>query len=61
MKPMDSLLDYAFYVSYFPTLLAGPIERAADFHPQTRKPLQITSEMFALGVYFVMVGLLKRP
>lgn len=60
MKPMDSLLDYAFYVSYFPTLLAGPIERAADFHPQTRKPLQITSEMFTLGVYFVMVGLLKK-
>lgn len=31
MKPMESLLDYAFYVSFFPTLLAGPIVRATDF------------------------------
>lgn len=60
IKPMNSLLDYAFYVSYFPTLLAGPIERADHFHPQTRQPLRISSEMFALGVYFVLAGLMKK-
>lgn len=60
MKPLSSLLDYAFYVSFFPQLVAGPIVRASDFVPQIRKPLCITSDMFARGVYFVLTGLFKK-
>ena len=60
LKPMPSILDYAFYVSFFPQLVAGPIVRAADFAPQIRKPLVITSDMFARGVYFIMIGLFKK-
>ena len=57
---MESLLDYAFYVSFFPTLLAGPITRATDFGPQIRKPLHISPEMFARGVFFIIIGLFKK-
>ena len=39
IKPLTNLLDYAFYVSFFPQLVAGPIVRARDFIPQIRKPL----------------------
>ncbi len=60
LQPMDHLLDYAFYVSFFPTLLAGPITRATDFGPQIRKPLCITRTMFATGAYFVIIGLFKK-
>ncbi len=60
MKPMESLLDYAFYVSFFPTLLAGPIVRATDFAPQIRRPLHISQKMFATGVYFILIGLFKK-
>lgn len=60
MKPLDGLLDYAFYVSFFPQLVAGPIVRARDFAPQIRKPLEITKEMFAQGVYFIAIGLFKK-
>ena len=60
MKPMESLLDYAFYVSFFPTLLAGPIVRAIDFAPQIRRPLQISNQLFGMGVYFVLIGLAKK-
>lgn len=60
LKPLPLLLDYAFYVSFFPQLVAGPIVRASDFVPQIRKPLCITSDMFARGVYFVLVGLFKK-
>lgn len=60
MKPMESLLDYAFYVSFFPTLLAGPIVRATDFAPQIRRPLQISNQLFGMGVYFVLIGLAKK-
>ncbi|MBO4811404.1 MAG: MBOAT family protein, partial [Prevotella sp.] len=60
LKPLPSLLDYAFYVSFFPQLVAGPIVRARDFAPQIRKPLEVTQEMFARGVFFIMIGLFKK-
>ena len=60
LKPLPHLLDYAFYVSFFPQLVAGPIVRAADFAPQIRRPLVITNEMFARGVYFILIGLFKK-
>ncbi len=60
LKPLPSILDYAFYVSFFPQLVAGPIVRASDFAPQIRKPIVITNEMFARGVYFIMIGLFKK-
>lgn len=60
LKPLPSLLDYAFYVSFFPQLVAGPIVRASDFAPQVRQPLTITRDMFARGVYFIIIGLFKK-
>lgn len=60
LKPLPSLLDYAFYVSFFPQLVAGPIVRARDFAPQIRKPLEITSGMFAQGCYLIAIGLFKK-
>ena len=60
LRPLSSVLDYAFYVSFFPQLVAGPIVRASDFVPQIRKPLCITREMFARGVYFILIGLFKK-
>ena len=50
IDPLDKLLDYAFYVSFFPQLVAGPIVRARDFLPQIRKPLFVSNEMFGRGV-----------
>ncbi len=60
IRPLDNLLDYAFYVSFFPQLVAGPIVRARDFVLQIRKPLVITNTMFAQGVYFIIIGLFKK-
>ncbi|MCR4810733.1 MAG: MBOAT family protein, partial [Prevotella sp.] len=60
LKPLPSLLDYAFYVSFFPQLVAGPIVRARDFAPQIRKPLEVTNDMFARGVFFIAIGLFKK-
>lgn len=58
--PLDSLLDYAFFVSFFPQLVAGPIVKARDFVPQIRKPLSITRRMFGMGVYLIIIGLFKK-
>ncbi|MDR3119713.1 MAG: MBOAT family protein [Mediterranea sp.] len=60
IAPLKSLPDYAFYVSFFPPLVAGPIIRARDFIPQIRKPLCVTKEMFGQGVFFVLCGLFKK-
>ena len=60
MKPLSSLLDYAFYVSFFPQLVAGPIVRARDFVPQIRQPLTVTNEMFGQGIFFIVSGLFKK-
>lgn len=60
IRPLDRLLDYAFYVSFFPQLVAGPIVRARDFIPQIRKPLLVTREMFGRGVFLIASGLFKK-
>lgn len=60
ITPLTNLLDYAFYVSFFPQLVAGPIVRARDFLPQIRRPLNITSQMVGTGVFYIIGGLLKK-
>ena len=60
LRPLNNLLDYAFYVSFFPQLVAGPIVRARDFIPQIRRPLVVTEEMFGRGVFLIIAGLFKK-
>lgn len=60
IKPLTNLLDYAFYVSFFPQLVAGPIVRARDFIPQIRLPLFVSNEMFGRGIFLITAGLFKK-
>ena len=60
LKPVKSILDYAFFVTFFPQLVAGPIVRAADFIPQIFKPLKVTDAMIGRGVFLIATGLIKK-
>lgn len=60
ITPLNCILDYAFYVSFFPQLVAGPIVRARDFIPQIRRPLFVSREMFGRGVFLIVSGLFKK-
>lgn len=60
IKPVSNIIDYAFFVSFFPQLVAGPIVRAADFLPQIYKPTLVTNEMFGRGVFLIGCGLFKK-
>lgn len=60
IRPLGNLLDYAFFVSFFPQLVAGPIVRARDFIPQIRRPLFVSNEMFGRGVFLIVSGLFKK-
>lgn len=58
--PVKNILDYAFFVTFFPQLVAGPIVRAADFIPQIFKPLKVTDEMIGRGILLISSGLIKK-
>ena len=60
LKPVDSILDYAFYLSFFPQLVAGPIVRASEFIPQIHQPTRVTSEMIGRGLFLIVTGLFKK-
>ena len=60
LRPLNSWLDYLFYLSFFPQLVAGPIVRARDFIPQIRRKPLVTREMFGMGVFLMLTGLFKK-
>lgn len=55
-----SFLRYATFVSLFPQLLSGPIERAGNLLPQLRAPARISGEDVADGMSLFIVGLFKK-
>lgn len=60
LKPLDKLIDYAFYVSFFPQLVAGPIVRATDFIPQIKRKVFVSKSMFGEGLFLILAGLIKK-
>ncbi|MFZ5801549.1 MAG: MBOAT family O-acyltransferase [Candidatus Omnitrophota bacterium] len=60
LEPARHWVDYAAYVSYFPQLVAGPIERATHLLPQILKPRVIRSDDLYEGSYLILWGLYKK-
>jgi len=54
------LSDYALCVAFFPKLLAGPIERAANLLPQLARTREFTREQTLEGIRFILYGLFKK-
>lgn len=55
-----TLLEFLFYLSFFPLLLAGPITRAKTLLPQVRRAGAVPSRRLYVGVWLMMLGLLKK-
>lgn len=60
LKPLNSITDFGFFVSFFPQLVAGPIVRAESFVPQISKPTIITKADFNAGTFLILKGLIKK-
>ena len=60
IKPVTNLLDFGFYVSFFPQLVAGPIVRASEFIPQVYKPYHLGRRQFGIAVFWILNGLAKK-
>ncbi len=60
VKPVKNFFDYAFFVSFFPQLVAGPIVRARDFIPQIRQPYQLNHTDFSWAIIQIVKGFIKK-
>jgi len=60
VKPVKNFFDYAFFVSFFPQLVAGPIVRARDFIPQIRQPFQLNHQDFSWAIIQIVKGFIKK-
>lgn len=60
VKPVKNFFDYAFFVSFFPQLVAGPIVRARDFIPQIRQPYQLNHTDFSWAITQIVKGFVKK-
>jgi len=60
MKPTKDFASFALFVSFFPQLVAGPIERATNLLPQVLKPRHPNRTDFYQGSWLIFWGLYKK-
>ncbi len=60
ISPVHNVLDFGFYVSFFPQLVAGPIVRASEFIPQLYKRFFLSRRQFGIAVFWILNGLIKK-
>lgn len=60
LKPTHSLIDYVVYVSFFPQLVAGPIERGARMLPQVTSPRTYNHHEVMKGLQQIVWGFFKK-
>jgi D-alanyl-lipoteichoic acid acyltransferase DltB (MBOAT superfamily) len=58
--PCDNLIDFGLFVSFFPQLVAGPIERAVHLLPQFQNPRTVDWRMLREGGLLILLGYFKK-
>lgn len=57
---VSNVLDFGFYVCFFPSLVAGPIVRADQFVPQLYKKFFLTKRQFGIALFWILNGMAKK-
>lgn len=60
LEPARNPIEFAFYVTFFPQLVAGPIVRASEFLPQLRRPPWLDRERVGKALFLIALGLVKK-
>ncbi len=60
IKPTYNLINYSLFVSFFPLLVAGPIERATHLLPQLEQGRKFNSTKAFDGLRQILWGLFKK-
>ena len=59
LTPTKSLKEYAFFVAFFPPLVAGPILRASQFLPQLKEKIEQVKDSDRLRLFIIKNSNLK--
>lgn len=59
-KPISNIVDYSLFVSFFPLLVAGPIERANHLLPQIQKSRSFDIRQATTGLRLILWGIFKK-
>ena len=59
-QPVSSVVDYAVFVSFFPLLVAGPIERANHLLPQVQQSRAFSYKQATEGLRLILWGFFKK-
>ena len=59
-KPAASLVDYSLFISLFPHLIAGPIQRPSHLLPQVQAPREYDAVKFFDGLMLIVTGLFRK-
>jgi alginate O-acetyltransferase complex protein AlgI len=60
IKPTRNFIDYSVFVSFFPLLVAGPIERATHLLPQIQRERKFRHSQATNGLRQILWGLFKK-
>jgi D-alanyl-lipoteichoic acid acyltransferase DltB (MBOAT superfamily) len=60
VAPVTNIVDFGFYVSFFPQLVAGPIVRAAEFIPQLYRKFSLSQREFGHALFLILNGMIKK-
>lgn len=60
IAPLRRIVDFGFYLSFFPQLIAGPIVRASEFIPQIHRPNHLNSREASHALFLILIGLFKK-
>jgi alginate O-acetyltransferase complex protein AlgI len=60
LQPAESLLEYALFISFFPHLIAGPIQRPGHLLPQVQQHRRFDAERAFDGCMLILSGLFRK-
>jgi D-alanyl-lipoteichoic acid acyltransferase DltB (MBOAT superfamily) len=60
IEPVKDISEFAFFVTFFPQMVAGPIVRASVFLPQVRTAPHVSKEDFGKAIFLICTGLFKK-
>lgn len=60
LEPTNSIISFLAFVSFFPQLVAGPIERASNLLPQFFKPKKLEYKVVISGLQQMLWGFFKK-
>lgn len=60
LQATNSFIDFAVFVSFFPQLVAGPIERAVNLLPQIQSERKFSIDKFKEGIVLISIGMFRK-